>query len=69
MATSLKIENTTMIIIMVTNPGHLVLLSMVSCMHSQAPFNLLINLVKGYFSYFTENEIKAHILDITAHYH
>lgn len=58
----LKTENT-MIITSVTNNEHLVLLSKIPCT-SHAPLNLLINLVKGYFSHFTEKEMEAHIPDL-----
>jgi len=60
---TLKTENTTMIIIIVTNTEHLVLLSRIPCT-SHAPFNLLINLVKSYFSHFTGKEMEAHIPDV-----
>lgn len=58
----LKTENT-MIIISVTNTEHLVLPSKIPCT-SHAPFNLLIYLVKGYFSHFAEKEMEAHIPDL-----
>lgn len=60
---TLKTENTTMIIITVTNTEQFVLLSRIPCT-SHAPFNFLINLVKGYFSHFTGKEMEAHIPDV-----
>lgn len=68
MVTLLKTENMTMVIIIVTNTEHSVLLSRLPCT-SHAPFNLLISLVKGYFSHFPEKKMEAHTPVFFAHCH